>query len=80
MRVITDSWVMTAMIRSEPFRQKGQVAISRAKARPKSLALYPLTLGSGKRLLPDGVRTTFRLTSATPYPSGVVGLHYARQR
>jgi dihydrofolate reductase len=44
------------------------------------LLLYPLTLGRGKRLLPDGVHSTFRLTSATPYPSGVVGLHYARQR
>jgi dihydrofolate reductase len=42
--------------------------------------LYPLTLGSGKRLLPSGLHTTFALTSATPYPSGVVGLHYARQR
>ena len=39
-----------------------------------------LTLGSGKRLLPNGVHTTFTLRSATPYPSGVVGLHYARQR
>jgi dihydrofolate reductase len=44
------------------------------------LLLYPLTLGSGKRLLPDGVHATFSLVSATPYPSGVVGLHYARQR
>jgi dihydrofolate reductase len=44
------------------------------------LLLYPLTLGSGKRLLPGGVHTRFALTSATPYPSGVVGLHYARQR
>ncbi|MPY91429.1 MAG: dihydrofolate reductase [Luteitalea sp.] len=44
------------------------------------LLLYPLTLGSGKRVLPNGVHSTFRLTSATPYPSGVVGLHYARQR
>jgi len=44
------------------------------------LLLYPLTLGSGKRLLPNGVRSTFALTSATPYPSGVVGLHYARHR
>jgi dihydrofolate reductase len=44
------------------------------------LLLYPLTLGSGKRLLPNGVHATFRLTSATPYPTGVVGLHYARQR
>ena len=44
------------------------------------LLLYPLTLGGGKRLLPDGVHATFRLESARPYPSGVVGLHYARQR
>jgi dihydrofolate reductase len=42
------------------------------------LLLYPLTLGGGKRLWPEGVHQTFRLTSATPYPSGVVGLTYAR--
>lgn len=44
------------------------------------LLLYPLTVGGGKRLLPEGVHATFRLLSATPYPSGVVGLHYARHR
>jgi dihydrofolate reductase len=44
------------------------------------LTLYPLTLGSGKRVFPNGVHATFGLTSATPYPSGVVGLHYTRQR
>jgi dihydrofolate reductase len=44
------------------------------------LLLYPLTLGSGKRVLPSGVHATFRLEHATPYPTGVVGLHYARQR
>jgi dihydrofolate reductase len=44
------------------------------------LLLYPVTLGSGKRLLPEGVNAAFTLTSATPYPSGVVGLHYVRQR
>jgi dihydrofolate reductase len=44
------------------------------------LLVYPLTLGSGKRLFPNGVHWTFGLTSATPYPSGVIGLHYARQR
>jgi dihydrofolate reductase len=44
------------------------------------LLVYPLSLGSGKRLLPSGVHTTFASTSATPYPSGVVGLHYARRR
>ena len=44
------------------------------------LLVYPLTLGTGKRLLPNGVHATFKLESAMPYPSGVVGLHYARQR
>ena len=42
------------------------------------LTLYPLALGSGKRVLPDGVYTKFELKSATPYPTGVVGLHYLR--
>jgi dihydrofolate reductase len=44
------------------------------------MVLYPLTLGSGKRLLPDGVYAQFNLVSATPYPTGVVGLHYVRKR
>jgi dihydrofolate reductase len=44
------------------------------------LLLYPLTVGGGKRLFPEGVHATFTLMSATPYPSGVVRLHYARQR
>jgi dihydrofolate reductase len=44
------------------------------------LLLYPLTLGSGKRVLPNGWHANFTLTSAKPYPTGVVGLHYARQR
>lgn len=44
------------------------------------LAVYPLVLGGGKRVLPEGVHATFRLQSATPYPTGVVGLHYVRER
>ena len=44
------------------------------------LLLYPLILGGGKRVLPAGVHATFSLTSATSYPSGVMGLHYVRQR
>jgi len=44
------------------------------------LLVYPLTLGTGKRVLPNGVNATFELISATPYPTGVVGLHYARKR
>lgn len=44
------------------------------------LLVYPITLGSGKRVLPNGVHSTFELLSATPYPTGVVGLHYALRR
>jgi dihydrofolate reductase len=42
------------------------------------LLLYPLLLGGGKKLFPENVHQAFRLRSATPYPSGVVGLHYER--
>jgi dihydrofolate reductase len=44
------------------------------------LLVYPITLGQGKRVLPNGVHTTFSLRSATPYPTGVVGLDYVRER
>ena len=44
------------------------------------LLLYPLTLGSGKQLFPTGVHANFSLRSATPYPTGVVGLDYVRLR
>ena len=43
------------------------------------LLVYPITLGSGKRVLPEGLHATFGLRSAHPYPTGVVGLHYVRQ-
>ena len=42
------------------------------------LLVYPLTVGSGKRVFPNGVDVKFRLTSSKTYPTGVVGLHYAR--
>ena len=40
------------------------------------LLVYPLTLGGGKRVMPDGVFKKFTLLNAVPYPTGVVGLHY----
>jgi len=43
------------------------------------LTVYPLALGKGKRVFPEGVQVKLTLRSTTPYPSGVVGLHYARQ-
>jgi dihydrofolate reductase len=42
------------------------------------LLVYPLVLGKGKKVLPEGVTTKFDLVSSHAYPSGVVGLHYAR--
>jgi dihydrofolate reductase len=44
------------------------------------LLLYPLAVGGGKRLFPEGLHARFTLAEATPYESGVVGLHYKRQR
>ncbi len=45
------------------------------------LLLYPIAVGAGKRLFTnDGALARFTLTKTTPYPSGVVGLHYVRQR
>jgi dihydrofolate reductase len=44
------------------------------------LLLYPLAVGGGKRLLPEGVHAAFTLRRATPYPTGVVGLDYQRKR
>lgn len=44
------------------------------------LLLYPLLLGEGKSLFPKGVHRTFKLSKVTPYPSGVVDLHYERDR
>ena len=44
------------------------------------LLLYPLTVGHGKRLFADRVNAGFSLVEATPYPTGVVGLHYTRKR
>jgi len=42
------------------------------------LLLYPLAVGGGKRLFPEGVETRFTLKETVAYPSGVVGLHYIR--
>lgn len=44
------------------------------------LLVYPVILGGGKRVIPEGMYQTFKLESAKPYPSGVVGLNYVRQR
>ncbi len=42
-----------------------------------SLFVYPIVLGSGKKLFPEGLRVNLRLLEARPLPSGVVLMHYA---
>src|SRR5262245_17253410 len=43
------------------------------------LHVFPLALGRGKRVFPDaGIDRRFALVTATPYPTGVVGLRYTR--
>jgi dihydrofolate reductase len=44
------------------------------------LMIFPVVLGSGKRLFRDGIDTrTLELASATPFASGVVVLSYERE-
>jgi dihydrofolate reductase len=43
------------------------------------LHVYPVAFGKGKRVFPDGgLDRRYKLAKATPYPTGVVGLHYTR--
>ena len=41
-----------------------------------SLLVYPLVLGSGKRVFPDGLRVNLKLVEERPFPSGVVLIRY----
>ncbi|HYE95013.1 MAG TPA: dihydrofolate reductase family protein [Rubricoccaceae bacterium] len=42
------------------------------------LHVYPLVLGSGKRLYPEGKRLDLTLVEASPLPTGVVFMRYRR--
>jgi dihydrofolate reductase len=42
------------------------------------LHVYPLVLGTGKRLYPEGKRLNLALVEATPLPTGVVFMRYRR--
>ncbi len=41
------------------------------------LLVYPIVLGSGKKVFPDDVRLNLRLLNSRPFPTGVVLQHYA---
>lgn len=42
------------------------------------LHIYPIALGSGKRLYPEGKRVNMKLVEASPLPTGVVYTRYRR--
>jgi dihydrofolate reductase len=44
------------------------------------LLVYPLVLGSGKRVFPDGFYSPLKLIEAKPFPSGVVLMRYQPER
>ncbi|NTU81337.1 MAG: dihydrofolate reductase family protein [Chloroflexales bacterium] len=44
------------------------------------LLVYPVVLGGGKKVFPDGVRINLRLVEARPLPSGVVVTDYTVER
>lgn len=43
-----------------------------------SLLVYPLSLGSGKKLFPEGFRRNLKLVECRPFPTGVVLMRYER--
>ena len=45
-----------------------------------SLLVYPVVLGGGKKLFPDGSRTNLRLLESKSFPTGVTLMRYAVER
>jgi len=45
-----------------------------------SLLVYPIVLGSGKKVFPDGQRVNLKLVESRPFPSGVVLMRYVPDR
>jgi dihydrofolate reductase len=42
-----------------------------------SLLVYPVVLGGGKKIFPDGLRTNLRLVESKSFPTGVTLMRYA---
>jgi len=45
-----------------------------------SLLVFPVVLGGGKKLFPDGQRVNLQLIETRSFPTGVVLMRYARER
>ncbi len=44
-----------------------------------NLLVYPLVLGGGKKLFPDGTRHHLKFVESRPFPTGVVLMRYERE-
>jgi dihydrofolate reductase len=45
-----------------------------------SLLVFPIVLGSGKRVFPEGFYSGLKLIETKPFPSGVILLRYQPER
>jgi len=44
------------------------------------LLIFPIVLGSGKQVFPDGFYSSLKLIETKPFPSGVILLRYQTDR
>jgi dihydrofolate reductase len=86
-RVFRDAGQAVATLRAEPGRdilvlnsaKLIQSMLAAGLVDDLRLAVVPVLLGGGLRLLPDGVSTAWTLASATTLPDGALGVHYQRR-
>jgi dihydrofolate reductase len=86
-RVFRDAGQAVATLRAEPGREilalnsatLMQSMLAAGLVDDLRLAVVPVLLGGGLRLLPDGVSGAWDLTSSATLPDGALGLHYQRR-
>lgn len=86
-RVFRDAGEAVATLKAEPGRdilvlnsaKLIQSLLAAGLVDDLRLAVVPVLLGGGLRLLPDGVSGAWDLVSSTTLPDGALGLHYQRR-
>jgi dihydrofolate reductase len=86
-RVFRDAGTAVATLKAEPGRDilvlnsatLIQSLLAAGLVDDLRLAVVPVLLGGGLRLLPDGVSGAWDLVSSTTLPDGALGLHYQRR-
>lgn len=86
-RVFRDAGTAVATLKAEPGRDilvlnsatLIQSMLAAGLVDDLRLAVVPVLLGGGLRLLPDGVSIAWDLVSSTTLPDGALGVHYRRR-